>query len=206
MSEPNQPIKYERLKNWLFIFGQFLMIGIFFLMPPYPRIFEYLGIEEITGRLKDAPESLLKTYLELMGYSEYSTPRQIYTFLPELGYPLAILGLFIFCWAFVQLKKAGSFTPFPSPKPQGKLVNSGIYKLVRHPIYTGLIVLSLGLSLIDRTEESIIWLVLFGWFLGFKSRFEEKRLNIKFPDDYKEYCKQTSPFLPWRALGRKLFP
>lgn len=77
-----------------------------------------------------------------------------------------------------------------------KLIQHGIYGVVRHPIYAADIVLAWGIFLFWPSLGiliSVVWLtlVLFYWM-----RFEERVLTEKFGNDYKEYRKRVPMFLP----------
>jgi methanethiol S-methyltransferase len=77
-----------------------------------------------------------------------------------------------------------------------KLIQSGVYGIVRHPIYSADIVLGWGVFLFWPTIIvflSIIWLniILFFWM-----HLEEKVLIEKFGNDYLEYKKKVPMFLP----------
>jgi protein-S-isoprenylcysteine O-methyltransferase Ste14 len=90
-----------------------------------------------------------------------------------------------------------SLTPLPKPRAEGRLVETGIYGRVRHPIYGGLVVAALGWALLTA---SVVALVLTAVLLGFfvlKARFEEAWLSERFPD-YEEYRRRTPRrFLPF---------
>jgi protein-S-isoprenylcysteine O-methyltransferase Ste14 len=104
-----------------------------------------------------------------------------------------LLGALVTFISLLQL--GGSLSPFPSPKTNGKLIRSGIYHYIRHPIYTGIILaaFSLGIFLGSgwKLGVSILLTVLFFR----KSKYEEKQLAQKFPD-YRQYCQSTGRFLP----------
>ena len=91
-----------------------------------------------------------------------------------------------------------SFTIFPVPNPEGKLVRTGIFKQVRHPIYGGVILSLLGLSLVASRSAPIAVVAALGFFFYRKSEFEEITLIERFPE-YTRYKAETPrrmlPFL-----------
>ncbi|WP_310993893.1 methyltransferase family protein [Aequorivita marina] len=88
-----------------------------------------------------------------------------------------------------------NLSPFPSPLPGAKLIKNGVYKFVRHPIYTGLILAFFGYAIIsDSVYRLLIAALLFVLFY-IKTRYEEKRLLEKFPK-YAEYKEQSGRFFP----------
>lgn len=109
------------------------------------------------------------------------------------GVVIFVLGALITVVAVLQLNI--NLSPFPSPLPGSKLIENGVYKFVRHPIYTALILAFTGYAIIsDSGYRLLISAVLFLLFY-FKTRYEERRLIEKFPT-YSEYKKQSGRFFP----------
>jgi protein-S-isoprenylcysteine O-methyltransferase Ste14 len=114
--------------------------------------------------------------------------------LRAVGIALALLGLFLTGWAYRTLGR--SFTPFPVPRADAQLVDSGPFRLVRHPTYGGGLLLFAGISLahgllglIGTTVLAVVW-----WK---KSELEERVLTARFPA-YAEYRRRVRRrFLPW---------
>lgn len=112
-----------------------------------------------------------------------------------IGLGVAVLGLLIDVLAFLQLNT--SLSPYPTPKVGGELVQSGLYAYVRHPIYTGLLLVTFGYAFHEASVYkglvSIALLVLF----YFKTSYEEKRLEAVYPE-YPAYRQRVGRFLPRR--------
>ena len=86
-------------------------------------------------------------------------------------------------------------TTFPQPLADAELVQHGIYARVRHPLYTGVMLLSLGWALIWQSPAAFVTaLVQIPFFLA-KARREERWLREKFPG-YAEYARRVPRFLP----------
>ena len=104
-----------------------------------------------------------------------------------------IIGLAIIIIAFFQLNK--NLSPFPTPKEDASLLTSGVFKWMRHPIYTGILFIIFSTAVFQgsgyRLLISFLILILF----HFKSRYEEKKLAEKFPE-YEIYKMNTGKFLP----------
>lgn len=113
-----------------------------------------------------------------------------------VGIMLLVLGGILIVLGLVNLGE--NLTPFPKPKTgQHALVTTGIYSIVRHPIYSGFFLGALGWSLWWGTLLGIVLtLVLFVWF-DLKARREEAWLIEKYPDyiSYKSRVKKLIPFL-----------
>jgi protein-S-isoprenylcysteine O-methyltransferase Ste14 len=102
-------------------------------------------------------------------------------------------GIIILFFSIKQL--GGSLTANPVPRERGKLIETGLYKYVRHPIYTGLLLATLG-----SCVQSMAVVKFFFWFLLlalliYKARFEEKLLAAKY-STYTDYMKRTGRFVP----------
>lgn len=90
-----------------------------------------------------------------------------------------------------------NLTPFPKPKDDAHiLVQSGVYNLVRHPIYSGIAFGALGWTLWWGTLLGIaLALLLWLWF-DLKSRLEENWLIEKYPD-YRTYQARVKKLIPF---------
>jgi protein-S-isoprenylcysteine O-methyltransferase Ste14 len=89
-----------------------------------------------------------------------------------------------------------NLTALPHPKDGATLVESGAYRLVRHPIYGGLILGSVGWGFVTASPLALaLAAVLFGFF-DLKSRREEAWLAARF-SGYAAYRRRTKRFIPW---------
>jgi protein-S-isoprenylcysteine O-methyltransferase Ste14 len=90
----------------------------------------------------------------------------------------------------------GSRTPFPKPRPTAALVKHGIYSLMRHPLYTSVVLASLGWALIWQSVPALTAALVLAPFFDAKARREERWLAAKFPD-YADYARKVRRFIPW---------
>ena len=111
-----------------------------------------------------------------------------------IGQILFYSGIVIAIWAAILL--GPNLTPLPKPKPSGQLIQTGLYKLVRHPIYFGVILVSLGWAGIEQTIYTLVlaWILLI--FFDLKSRQEERWLTHKF-SEYVVYKQNTKKLIPY---------
>ncbi len=90
-------------------------------------------------------------------------------------------------------------TALPLPSPRGRLVTGGLFAAARHPIYTGVIMLSAGIALRSGNPFKVVLAASLAVFFAFKARWEEQRL-VETYRGYAEYASRTGRFLP--GLGR----
>lgn len=78
-----------------------------------------------------------------------------------------------------------------------QLVISGIYRYVRHPLYTGLLLLLSALLLWSPDLGNLIFVLLTLAYLPVGIWLEERKLVHQFGNDYLMYSKGTPALLPW---------
>ncbi len=112
------------------------------------------------------------------------------------GRALAALGLGLGGWAFATMPLR-TLNAFPDVRAGASLVTEGPYRYVRHPMYTALLLLTLGLVLGHASPlRLIVWLVL-ALNLWVKLTYEETLLARRFADypAYQAGTKRLIPFL-----------
>jgi protein-S-isoprenylcysteine O-methyltransferase Ste14 len=122
---------------------------------------------------------------------------------PEaLELPLRILAVATIA-AGLALVFAGSaqmgsaMTPLPKPRAGAALRASGVYGLVRHPIYGGVILVALGWTLLFATPLGLVLTLVLAVLLELKARREEAWLLERHPE-YEAYRARTPRrLLPW---------
>lgn len=122
----------------------------------------------------------------------------------QRGIGTIVLGLVLVALGFGIALVAGAglgrtLTPTPIPKADGELVTTGVYSVVRHPIYSGLLVLGIGLVVIGASVPHLLaWLALLSVLMT-KSRLEERMLADQYPD-YAAYAARVGRLVP--GIGR----
>jgi protein-S-isoprenylcysteine O-methyltransferase Ste14 len=85
----------------------------------------------------------------------------------------------------------------------GKLVTSGIYAYIRHPQYTGFMLITLGMLLEWATLPLLVmWPILFLLYYRLAKR-EEADMEAEFGDAYRQYRQRTSMFVPLPKFHRE---
>ena len=91
-----------------------------------------------------------------------------------------------------------NLTPYPQPREGSQLVQRGIYARVRHPLYTSVMLASVGWALIWQSSLSLLAALALVPFFHAKARHEERWLRDKFPV-YADYARRVPRFIP--SLG-----
>lgn len=109
----------------------------------------------------------------------------------SLALIVSVSGLLILVLAMLQLNS--NLTPFPTPKAQGSLVQSGLYKYSRHPVYAGIILFTVFFGVYSQSTWRIgigflLWVLFY-----FKSVYEEKLLEGRYKA-YAAYREKTGRF------------
>jgi len=89
-----------------------------------------------------------------------------------------------------------NLTPLPHPRADARLVETGAYRLVRHPIYGGLVLGAAGWGLLSASPAAMLGAGVLLVFFDLKSRREEAWLAERFPD-YPAYRSRTRRLIPW---------
>jgi len=111
-----------------------------------------------------------------------------------LGVALMIAGAVLLLRGIVDLRE--NLTAVPRPKEGGRLIETGSYALVRHPIYGGVVVGSLGWGLFTASPFAILVAIAIAGFFDLKSRREEAWLKDHYPG-YEAYRAGTRKLVPW---------
>jgi protein-S-isoprenylcysteine O-methyltransferase Ste14 len=111
-----------------------------------------------------------------------------------IGIALCAAGIAFAIWARRVL--GTNWSGNPTIKQGHELIRRGPYALVRHPIYTGLLLAVFG-SAFGRGRLQDLVLVIYAFVcIGVKSRIEETLMLRQFPLDYPEYRKRTKALIP----------
>jgi protein-S-isoprenylcysteine O-methyltransferase Ste14 len=85
---------------------------------------------------------------------------------------------------------------FGTRREAPELISTGVFRFVRHPIYTGAILFYLAAILSTLSLVSAgFWLLIIGFYV-YISRYEEKILTEAFGNDYLKYKKKTGMLFP----------
>jgi protein-S-isoprenylcysteine O-methyltransferase Ste14 len=110
------------------------------------------------------------------------------------GFALMFAGGSLFLAGILRLGR--NLTPLPVPRRDATLVETGPYRLVRHPIYAGGILLTYGWALAVHGWLTLVYATVLLIFFDFKSTREERWLTARFPA-YPDYQRRVSKLVPF---------
>ena len=109
----------------------------------------------------------------------------------------AIFGILAIVFLGRSLFDLGqNLTPLPHPRDEGQLVKTGIYGLVRHPMYSGVIYLALAYASWQMSWVHLVGSIVLFVFFDAKSRKEEVWMTENFPD-HVNLSVSVNKLTPW---------
>lgn len=125
---------------------------------------------------------------------------QIWGFLIQLlGVVTVLASLALHIWSRFHLQQF--YAERVEVQPEHKVINTGPYGLMRHPVITSFFGIASGLFLINPALTTLAALVYTIWDFGRAARQEEELLTQTLPG-YAEYARQTPRFLPRLRRGK----
>jgi len=89
----------------------------------------------------------------------------------------------------------GGPSALPTPNQNAELITSGLYKHIRHPIYTGVLIVAFGITIWHAHVITMIATIFLVGLLTYKSLYEEELLMEQY-SNYGQYRQQTGRFFP----------
>jgi protein-S-isoprenylcysteine O-methyltransferase Ste14 len=117
------------------------------------------------------------------------------TFIPLAGVALTYAGVALAIWARVVLGRQWSATV--TIKEGHRLIRNGPYSVVRHPIYSGLLLAVLGTALVVGELRAFVALAMILGIWLVKARLEERFMIERFGRDYEDYRRRTWALIPF---------
>ena len=107
---------------------------------------------------------------------------------------LTALGVGICVWA--RLSLGGNWSGMVTLKQDHELVRKGLYRWIRHPIYSGILLAFIGTAVIKGHVRGWIGLAILWTAFYIKARREERFLRQEFGEGFEEHLRHTGMFLP----------
>lgn len=111
-----------------------------------------------------------------------------------VGVVVTALGIGISIWA--RLSLGANWSGTVTLKKDHELIRKGLYRWIRHPIYTGMLLAFAGTELIKGTAAGVLGFALVSLSFYIKARREENFLRQEFGQGFEEHARHTGMFLP----------
>jgi protein-S-isoprenylcysteine O-methyltransferase Ste14 len=150
--------------------------------------------EGAPGRRPSPPGLLILAAFALARVFKTGTLAVHSPILQAVGMTLLLWGVGLAVWARIHLGRNWGMPM--SRKEDPELVTSGPYRLVRHPIYSGILLGLLGTAL----ATNLYWLIavaVIGPYFLYSGRVEERLLSSSFPAAYPGYRARTKMLIPF---------
>jgi protein-S-isoprenylcysteine O-methyltransferase Ste14 len=141
-------------------------------------------------------------FILLFGFNvrpSYHGPLRLWTLPSDAGWVMAALCLagFAFAW-WARLHLGRLWSGFVTRKADHRIIDSGPYGIVRHPIYTGIIVAAIAMAIAKGTVYAVAGALLGILSFWVKARLEEKFLRDQLgPETYDAYRRRVPMLIPF---------
>lgn len=115
--------------------------------------------------------------------------------LADTGALLTVAGIGFAVWARFALGR--NWSGVVTIKQDHELIRSGPYALVRHPIYSGILLAVVGTALVVNELRGFVAIALATLALWMKSRTEESFMLQQFGDQYRDYQREVRALIPY---------
>jgi protein-S-isoprenylcysteine O-methyltransferase Ste14 len=159
-----------------------------------------------TERQEPAPSRITRLVLIICAFALLWLPSIPLPLLNERFFPLSVwcfwsgaaitaAGLLFSVWARLHLGK--NWSQAVTLKEDHELITTGPYALVRHPIYTGLLLGFIGCAVARGEWRGLVAVALVFVALWRKLRLEEKWMRVQFGASYETYSRRVAALVPY---------
>ncbi|MBC5768085.1 methyltransferase family protein [Ramlibacter albus] len=136
--------------------------------------------------------------LVLAGWAWPWTHERLWAEMPVIDWLLVAVcaAAFAFCW-WARIHLGALWSAGVARKEGHRVVDTGPYAIVRHPIYTGSILAGFAWAAVRARPLAIALAVLYAVFMSIKARHEERFLREELGPDYDEYSKRVPRLVPF---------
>lgn len=192
--------------QWGYVIIWALLGAVFLLFTPFYK------------KSQRKPASVYLAFMVAMAFEMFGIPMSMYilawvfgTSIPEgffwghtlvaqfghlgmyIGTALALLGIVLVVLGWKEVYRRY----WSRESGRGELITDGIYAYIRHPQYTGFLLITLGMLLDWATLPMLIMWPIMAVLYYRLARREEREMEAEFGHSYRQYMQRTSMFLPW---------
>jgi len=144
--------------------------------------------------------TIVQTLLLLLLFGSWLLPDRLLLFertttTGAVASTLMVASVLLGVLALASLR--GEFRLSPEPRNDGRLVTHGVYRHLRHPMYTAVVLLAVGLFLSKSTADMALAVATVVAFYLIKAKHEEKLLSVRYPE-YERHRARSFGVLPLR--------
>ena len=182
-----------------------LLINPFFWISIYLIGYITAMVVFISSRgLSKAENKIPRTFIRIFTLSTFVGPAIVLPFTegPKIDIPTPItltLGIILlginFYLKIMAQKRIGVI---PALKGKSKIITTGIYGVIRHPLYISNSLLALGMAILFKSMFAFLFSILYFFLYLPMIYFEEKDLLKKYGEEYQEYKRKV----PWRIIPK----
>lgn len=121
--------------------------------------------------------------------------REPFSPLQLISWILLLISLYAVITGYLLLKRKGE--PTANFENTSLLVKTGIYKLIRHPLYLSVFLLGTGIMLKNPELVQLILGAVNLIAVYITAKIEENEMIAKFGEEYRQYMKETKMFIPF---------
>jgi len=114
--------------------------------------------------------------------------------LARIGVIISFAGAAIAIWARAILGQ--NWSARVSLKVDHQLIRSGLYAYMRHPIYSGFLLMVIGTAVVQGEFRGLLAIPVVAIGLTIKAKQEEELLRNEFGESYSQYCRESGFLLP----------
>lgn len=111
------------------------------------------------------------------------------------GWPFVVAAGLLGAWTLLH-NRLGNFSVMPEPRASARLITTGPYALVRHPMYAALLLFGAGMLAGWQGAVHLVALAALSAVLHFKADREEALMAARFPE-YEAYRSRTKRLIPF---------
>ncbi len=140
--------------------------------------------------------SLISGVVPILDWAYFSSSPNEYNWMTFTGVAMIATGIWFRSWAVRTLGQF--FTPTVQIKKEHQLINSGPYKIIRHPSYFAAFLSICGAAVLLESVTGIaVTIIAMSVAYYFRIGIEERKLIEHFGNSYKEYMLRTKKIIPF---------